>query len=253
MLSKNGIQSMITMHSWMFLASFEQLRNKLLGQTIVNMIHLGARAFEEIGGEVVQTTGFTIAKKRIPNYKGTYSRLVSPRTQDEKEEMFLKMIHNNYTALQENYTKIPGTPIAYWWSDSVYDCFNENKYIPGNPMKGIQTGKGEKFLRIWHEVDIKNIGFSMRNHVDMVASGLRWFPLTSGGLSRRWYGNYEMVVNLKDDGADIRATGLKNFRLKDPQYYFLEGLTWTEVTTKPFTCRYLQVNGLVVTCSIPIR
>ncbi len=244
MLSKNGIQSMITMHSWMFLASFEQLRNKLLGQTIVNMIHLGARAFEEIGGEVVQTTGFTIAKKRIPNYKGTYSRLVSPRTQDEKEEMFLKMIHNNYTALQENYTKIPGTPIAYWWSDSVYDCFNENKYIPGNPMKGIQTGKGEKFLRIWHEVDIKNIGFSMRNHVDMVASGLRWFPLTSGGLSRRWYGNYEMVVNLKDDGADIRATGLKNFRLKDPQYYFLEGLTWTEVTTKPFTCRYLPSNIL---------
>lgn len=243
LLRKSGIQSMITMHSWMFLASFEQLRAKIQRQAIINMLHLGARAFEEIGGEVVQTTTFTILKANISNFRGTYARLTTPTSQNGKEEMFLRK-ENIYNAIQDNFKKIPGTPTAYWWSNSIYDCFNDEKFIPGNPMKGIQTGKGEKYLRLWYEVNFKKIGLTLQNHQEIISSRLKWFPLTSGGLSRRWYGNFEMVVNLENDGADIRATGLKNFRLKDPQYYFLEGLTWTEVTTKPFTCRYLPQNIL---------
>ena len=243
MLKKNGFQAMITMHSWMFLASFEQLRNKIQRQTILNMIHLGARAFEEIGGEVVQTTAFTIMKATLSKHKGTYARLIAPTTQNGKEEMFLRK-ENIYKAIQDSFEKIPGTPTAYWWGNSIYGCFSEGKFIPGNPMKGVQTGNGEKYLRFWYEVSLKKTGLNMHSHQEMSTSGLKWFPLTSGGLSRRWYGNFDMVVNLENDGADIRATGLKNFRLKDPKYYFLEGLTWTEVTTKPFTCRYLPSNVL---------
>lgn len=238
MLTRCGFQAMITMHSWMFLASYEQLRCKLNRKTVINLAHLGARAFEEIGGEVVQTVAFTISNRYIKHYKGTYSRLVSYPNQEEKEKAFLKKV-SNYYAFQDDYAEIPGAPYAYWWNRSIYNCFAEKQYVKGNPMKGIQTGKGEKYLRYWFEVDILKTGFDLQSHSQMVKSGLKWFPLTSGGLSRKWYGNYELVVNLKNDGADIRATGLKNFRLKDPQYYFLEGLTWTEVTTKPFTCRYL--------------
>lgn len=238
MLVNCGFQAMITMHSWMFLASYEQLRYKLSRKTVVNLAHLGARAFEEISGEVVQTVAFTISNCYTKQYKGTYSRLVSYHNQEEKEHGFLRH-ESNYYASQNDYAEIPGIPFAYWWNKSVYNCFAEKQFVKGNPMKGIQTGKGEKYLRYWFEVDWLDTGFGLQSHSQMVKSGLKWFPLTSGGLSRKWYGNYELVVNLKNDGADIRATGLKNFRLKDPQYYFLEGLTWTEVTTKPFTCRYL--------------
>ncbi len=238
MLKSNGFQAMITMHSWMFLASYEELRYKLNRKNVVNLVHLGARAFEEISGEVVQAVAFVISNKYVNKFKGVYSRLTTQHGQQEKELAFLEK-KNNYIATQDAYAQIPGAPFAYWWSKSVYDCFCEKQFVKGNPMKGIQTGKGEKYLRYWHEVSIHNTGFDLHSHQEMVKSGLRWFPLTSGGLSRKWYGNYELVVNLKNDGADIRATGLKNFRLKDPQYYFLEGLTWTEVTTKPFTCRYL--------------
>lgn len=241
--AEKSYTAMITMQSWMFLSSFEKLREKLLYSTIVNMAHLGARAFDEIGGEVVQTTAFTIRKVNMSRFNGTYARLISPNTQSGKEEMFLRK-DNIYMSIQDSFDKIPGTPIAYWWGNSVYDCFSDGKFIPGNPMKGIQTGKGEKYLRFWYEISYIKMGLDLHSHQEMVNSGLKWFPLTSGGVSRRWYGNFEMVVNLENDGADIRATGLKNFRLKDPKYYFLEGLTWTEVTTKPFACRYLPKNIL---------
>jgi len=240
----NAFIAMVTMQSWMFLSSFEKLRLKLLGKdTILTMAHLGPRAFDAIGGEVVQTTAFVVGLKSVPDYRGVYSRLLSPSTQDGKEELF-KSNKSKYYICQREFFNVPGVPIAYWWKDKVFACFKSNKYIPGNPMKGIQTGKGEKYLRYWYEVSKDKSGFDLSKHQDIISSKLKWFPLTSGGLSRKWYGNYELVVNLENDGADIRATGLKNFRLKDPQYYFLEGLTWTEVTTKPFTCRYLPKNIL---------
>lgn len=243
MLKYNRYQAMITQHSWMFLSSYETLRKKLLTSTIVNMVHLGARGFEEIGGEVVQTTAFVLQSLKNLDYLGVYCRLTEPTTQCGKEKMFLKS-ENRYMSAQRNYIKVPGSPIAYWWNNNIYNCFKHKQFIPGNPMKGIQTGKGEKYLRFWFEVSLLKTGFNVLNHDDMICSGLKWFPLTSGGQSRKWYGNYEMVVNLENNGWDIRSTGLKNFRLKDPLYYFLEGLTWTEVTTKPFTCRYLPPHIL---------
>ena len=125
MAKKNGYQAMITQHAWMFLSSFEKLRTKLLAVDIVNMAHLGARAFEEIGGEVVQTTSFVVRKSHIVDYKGEYCRLIEPTSQQGKEDMFLAG-ENRYAADQSNFSKIPGSPVAYWVSDKVFSIFSEN-------------------------------------------------------------------------------------------------------------------------------
>lgn len=149
-----------------------------------------------------------------------------------------------YTASAHNFSKIPGSPIAYWVSGNVFLCFENCVSNMYEAMKGIQTGNGDKFLRMWFEVNKTNTGFNISSHSEMIQSKLKWFPLTSGGEVRKWYGNYEMVVNLYDDGAEIRRTRLTNFRLKESRFYFLEGLTWTEVTTKDFACRYLPSSIL---------
>ena len=130
MAKKNGYQAMITQHAWMFLSSFEKLRTKLLTVDIVNMAHLGARAFEEIGGEVVQTTSFVIRKSHVADYKGEYCRLVEPTSQQGKEDMFLAG-ENRYVADQSNFSIIPGAPLSYWVNDNVFRCFvNALRYQP---------------------------------------------------------------------------------------------------------------------------
>lgn len=235
---KNGYYAMITQHSWMFLSSFEKLRAKLLNTVnIVTMAHLGARAFEEIGGEVVQTTSFVIRKNYIANYKGKYCRLIEPVTQQGKEEMFLTGT-NRYIAKQESFSKIPGTPIAYWASSKMLQAFSNGKKFGGDTKKGVLTGKNDVFLRLWYEVALEKIGYNLSSHDEMLASKKKWFPVTSGGLKRKWYGNFDTIVNLENDGFEIKRT-VTNYRLRDPQYYMREAVTWTEVSSGIFSCRYV--------------
>lgn len=239
----SGYYSMITMHSWMFLSSFDEIREHLKNDITTNMAHLGARAFDEISGEVVQTTAFVNVKANIPDYLSTYIRLVREKGEKEKEHGYF-IEDNKYFAKKNAFNVIPGSPIAYWWNDSILRCFDSQECVFGNPMKGIQTGKGEKFIRFWFEVSLTKTGFDLSKYDDIEKSHKKWFPLTSGGLQRRWYGNYENVANLEHNGLDIRSLKNNNYRLKNPDYYFLEGLTWTEVTTKAFSCRYLPSNIL---------
>lgn len=125
---KNGYQAMITMHSWMFLSSYEKLRSILIANnTIINMAHLGARAFDEIGGEVVQTTTFVFQNNSIKDYLTKFKRLVDYNTQDLKEEEYLKD-NNLYITSSNNFNKIPGKPLAYWVSKNIIECF-KNEYI----------------------------------------------------------------------------------------------------------------------------
>lgn len=152
MAKKNGYQAMITQHAWMFLSSFEKLRNKLQVMDIVNMAHLGPRAFEEIGGEVVQTTSFVIRKSHIKGYKGTYCRLIEPMTQRGKERMFLN-VENRYFSEQDNFSKIPGRPVAYWFSNNVIELFlNLSLGKIGRIAQGLITGSTERFTRLWFEI-----------------------------------------------------------------------------------------------------
>ena len=160
MTEQNRYQAMITQHSWMFLSSFEKLRKKLLRKDTINMAHLGPRAFEEIGGEVVQTTSFVMRKSHVAEYKGTYCRLIDPPTQRGKEDMFLAG-KNRYTAQQSNFSKIPGSPVAYWVSDLSFQCFAAGLLFSyAETKQGFKTGDNERFLRLWYECSVDKESFS---------------------------------------------------------------------------------------------
>ena len=177
MAKKNGYQAMITQHSWMFLSSFEKLRSKLFAVDIVNMAHLGARAFEEIGGEVVQTTSFVIRKNHVVDYKGEYCRLIEPTTQQGKEDMFLSC-ENRYAADQSNFSKIPGSPVAYWVSKEFYKAFEDGIILENlaHPKKGLATTDNNRFLRLWHEVSFNKVGIGFESAERASSSQKKWFP-----------------------------------------------------------------------------
>ena len=232
---KNGYQAMITMHSWMFLNSFEKLRNKLLdNSTIINMTHLGARAFEDITGEVVQTTSFCLLELDIKNYIGTYKRLVGCSSQ-LKEKCFFDSKYT-YKSSSFNYYRMPQKKISYWASENVYKIFEKkNKFKEiAEAKSGIMTGDDAKFIRNWYEVDYEKIYFSGIN-AESLSNG-KWFPLTRGGQYRKWYGNIGSVVNLENGGYEIKNNG-KNYRLRDNSLYFRSGITWTMITTKNLSVR----------------
>ena len=245
MTKKNGYQAMITQHAWMFLSSFEKLRTKLLAVDIVNMAHLGARAFEEIGGEVVQTTSFVIRKSHIADYKGKYCRLIEPTSQQGKEDMFLAG-ENRYAADQSNFSKIPGAPVAYWASRNLIAVFANSHPVSdiSKGKSGQNTGDNNRFLRLWQEVDCFDIGFSLPDEYD--GNTYKWIPYNKGGEYRRWYGNYNYVVNWKNDGADIKAYAVKRNGGKHWSRYiqnldclYKEGITWSIITSGMFSMRYL--------------
>lgn len=233
MTGQNRYQAMITQHAWMFLSSFEKLRKKLLQSIeVVNMAHLGARAFDEIGGEVVQTTSFVFRNVFDKGYCGTYSRLLEPTTQQGKEELFLSG-QNRYTAQQTNFSKIPGSPIAYWVSEKFIQVFEEGKVSDFcETREGLSPADNERFLRLWYEIAI-------------VKMNRKWFPYTKGGNYRRWYGNYEYVVNWENDGYEIKnnidkTTGRVRSHNYNGEYAFREGFTWTAISSEQSSFRYVK-------------
>lgn len=242
LLKPSGYQAMITQHAWMFLSSYEKLRGKLFHRDIINMAHLGARAFEEIGGEVVQTTAFVMSKRNIADLKATYVRLVDYNSQQAKEEAFLSG-NNRHTAEKANFERIPGCPAAYWAGVNFLNAFDVGKTFNGDTKKGVLTGKDSLFVRYWYEVNKDRIGFECYSHRDMQKSNKKWFPKTGGGQRRKWYGNLEDIVNLENDGAMIKAT-VQNYRLREPSYYMRQAITWTEVASGTFTCRYVPQGVL---------
>lgn len=248
MTEQNRFQAMITQHSWMFLSSFEKLREKMLLRDTVNMAHLGARAFDEIGGEVVQTTSFVMRKSHVTEYRGIYYRLIGPTTQQGKEDMFLSG-ENRYAAQQSNFCKIPGKPVAYWVSSAVANAFSGMKMGDVSDARmGLTTGQNEKYLRLWPEVEFRKIGLGFdRNTAEK--SGLKWFPYDKAGEYRKWYGNRDYVVNWYNDGYEMQTTkhpdGTRiwahNFNL---EYNFREHISWNDITTGTISFRYFEPGFL---------
>jgi hypothetical protein len=230
MAKENGYQAMITQHAWMFLSSFEKLRTKLLTVDTINMAHLGARAFEEIGGEVVQTTSFVLRKSHLREYKGTYCRLIDPTTQQGKENMFL-LGKNRYVAQQDRYSKIPCAPVAYWLSDEVLKCY-DNPLISTVAFSDgqILTGNNEKYLRNIWEV----------NATDVQAK--KWVLHAKGGEFRRWYGNIDTVVRFDSITINHYRTD-PIARFPKDEILFRRGITWTLVSMNPnFGVRELSAD-----------
>lgn len=232
---RGGYQAMITQHAWMFLSSFEKLRAKLLLIDTVNMAHLGARGFDEIGGEVVQTTSFVMRNSHTKGYKGTYCRLIDGESEKAKAEMFVSG-ENQYIAKQENYMKIPGLAYAYWLSQKWLDLFCEKKICSyGAAQEGIKTGKNELFLRNWQEIDINRSNiFSNDNQKS------KWYKTAKAGEHRRWYGSHYELTNFKNWGEEIIAFGHGSITGKENLYK--PAITWNRIATNKLAFRSLPAN-----------
>lgn len=227
---KDRYTSMITMQSWMFLSSFENLRKMIIDKTeIQSLNHLGTRAFEEIGGEVVSTVSW-ISKKKIPNEKGIYIRLVDYNDAQWKEEEFFNK-ENYYQANQKDFEKIPSSPIAYWVSDKVREIFEKCQKLGdvGEGKQGLATADNNRFLRLWQEINYNKIGFGMSNSKEALESKKKWFPYNKGGEKRKWYGNQEYLINWENNGHEIKS--FKNAVVRNPLYYFRESISWTDITS----------------------
>lgn len=238
MLKANGLQGMITQHAWMFLSSFEKLRKKLQQKSLINMIHLGSRAFEEIGGEVVQTTSFVIRKSHVVDYKGEYCRLIEPTTQQGKEDMFLAG-ENRYSTNQSNFSKIPGSPVAYWASSDVLDAFKNGNALEkiADCCTGMQTGNNEKYVRYWFEVSACDF-----NSKDISIED-KWIKYNCGGESRKWYGNHWRVINWENNGYAVKHE--KGSVIRNEAHFFQEGISWKRIGSSDFFLRYLP-EGFII-------
>lgn len=245
---QNGYQAMITQHAWMFLSSFEKLRTKLLQSAdIVNMAHLGARAFEEIGGEVVQTTSFVLRRAYTKGYKGTYCRLVEPTTQQGKEDMFLAG-ENRYTMEQTNFSKIPGKPIVYTLSEKIIQAFSETPCGKiADSRCGMNTGDNDTFIRLWTEIDRELFNSRCISIEDFHHDGSRYAVYNKGGLYRKWYGNQDYVIKFDEKNYLILLS--QGNHLPSRQFYFKPYITWSDFSTKGVAFRYEPIGSIFDGCA----
>lgn len=237
MAKANGYQAMITQHAWMFLSSFEKLREKIQSTDIVNMAHLGARAFEEIGGEVVQTTSFVLRNTYLKGVAGRYCRLVEPTTQKGKEDLFLAG-KNRYVSKQYDFSKIPGSPVAYWVSPQLLSCFEGKEELDKSYAfrEGIHTADNNRFLRLWYEVDFSTVVFDAEDYEDLDRKGT-WVPYNKGGEFRKWYGNNDYIIAFNEKYRNEMAN-LQGHVRPSQSLYFKAGATWTAVSGGKFGLRY---------------
>ncbi len=242
----NGFYAMINMHSWMFLSSYEKLRKSILTtKEIVNMIHLGAHAFEAIGGEVVQTTSFVIRNVNIGG-NGVYFRLVDS---SNKEQDFLQNVEKSgggvhFVANAAKLLNLPGEPIAYWISSIIANILSIDKFDTYfEPKAGLSTGDNDQFLKLWFEVNLNDIYFTATDCIQAMYTGKKWFPYSKGGSFRKWYGNNEYIVNWQDNGKEIASfvgpDGKLRSTIRNRQYYFSEGGAWSSLASGPFSMRYV--------------
>lgn len=251
MCRNNRFISMINQHGWMFLSSFSKLREYLVAnEAITSMIHLGTRAFGEIGGEVVQTTAFVTRKSKM-DYTGSYLRLTEYPDAELKETKALSIINGDnlddlYYFPMRYFSFLPDNLIGYWISTKIIDIFNREKCLAdiAKPRQGLSTSDNDRFLRLWFETDIHNIGFGFATRDEAEKSQLKWFPYNKGGEYRKWYGNNNYVINWQYDGKELRAWadylnthGTSMGRLVSQEFYFKKGLTWSGVGATRFGVR----------------
>lgn len=238
--------AMITQHQWMFLSSFEKLREKLVKNDLIDSLaHLGARAFEEIGGEVVQSSAFVMLASKPEDGKGVFVRLVDYKDAKLKEVKFLEG-GDRFLAAQSNFSKIPGSPIAYWVSEKLINTFLTTKLSSYcEPRSGLSTSDNDRFLRLWFETRIDKSSL----YDKLNSSAFKWIPINKGGSMRKWYGNNEWVINWEHDGKEIKNYASELYKsytrtIKNIKYYFKESLTWSALTSGMLSVRYSEAGHI---------
>ncbi len=225
--SDEGILAMITQHAWMFINSYEELRKELYKTQFISLIHLGIKAFEEIGNDVVQTCAFLIRKDKVKNYKSRFVRLVDYKNYKQKEDVFLSGT-DRFEAICEEFEKIPGIPFAYWVSNQFISNFEKCKFIEMyGTFTGSQniTGDNEKYLRLFWEVSSESIGND-------------WRFYAKGGDYRQYYGNLSFVVDWSARGKEFYSTN-KTSNLLSEEFWYKPGITYSAITSRGTGFRYL--------------
>jgi hypothetical protein len=241
-IRENGFIGMVTLDSWMFLGSFEELRKKIISESYISsLMHVGWNCFPQ-GHVYNRGVAFVIKNSNPTGQYGTFVNLSNVPATIDKKDLFKRRILNReatYSVQMKNFDSIPGTSIGYWLKDKTLKILEESRALStyGKAVKGLDTCDNDRFVRYWYEVNKSN--FSTEKN-----DTKKWFVYQKGGEFRKWYGNVEKVVNWKDDGFE-----LKNFKNPDnsqksrPQntsYYFEKGITWSSVGSSDISYRLLE-------------
>ena len=256
LVKDRGYAAMVTMQSWMFLGSFEKMRSSLIGsKSILSMLHLGPRAFDAIGGEVVNVTADVVYNGRAA-CEGAYVRLVDINGSEAKRQKALEAIRNPdcgwfYRRDAETFKQIPGTPIAYWASDALLTSFRNYRPLSSvfDTRVGMATADNDSFLRAWYEVEMEGICLECASLSDSLKCGKRWFPYSKGGDYRKWYGNRDYCVDWEKDGSRIKAcvdsaTGRIRSHNYNAEYSFREQASWSYLSSSRIHLRYIPGGSL---------
>ena len=247
-LRKNGKLGMINLHSWMFLTSYDDFRKTLLDKYhLDSLIHLGARTFDELSGEVVQNASFVYSNNCIESKSSCY-RLVDEKGCANKQRLFLSGSYH-YQVDTSSFSNLPGSNFGYWLSDSMMKAF-EGKQLGdiAAPRQGMATSDNDRFIRFWAEVAFSNVCLSAKSREESVMSRAKWFPYNKGGHYRKWYGNNELLVNWQNDGKELLDLATALYKsptrtIKNISYYFQESITWSALSNK-LSLRYTPAGYL---------
>ena len=238
MIQKAGYNCMVTMQSWMFLSSFEKMRTKLLrSETITNLMHM-----ENMVMGIAFGTAVTVARRsHVYGYKGTYNQIKLQDIENDRPKEFPVKGNRFAQTTTDNFSKIPGSPVAYWVSkEFIHGYLNKTVSDLGIARSGLQTGDNTRFLKFWTEVNINRIAFGMHSKTEFLNTQKRWVPQIKGGEYRKWYGNFDYIVNWENDGAEIRqCEGCRLNAMATDDLYFKTGITWSHTTSSVFGARYL--------------
>ena len=236
---QNGYSSLVTMQSWMFLSSFEEMRTKLLTlNTLTTLMHME----NMVMGIAFGTAVSVFRKGAVKGYKGTYNQIKLADIENAKPKSFPVAGNRFAQVSSDNFSKIPGMPVAYWVSEYFIKSF-ERRTIGcyGSTSKGIITGDNSKFLRLWFEVNINNMNLKAEKYTESEESNIEWYPCNKGGEYRKWYGNKDYLINWKHNGCEIMQRGQKKIRNCQDyknEFKFIPSITWTSLSSSQSSFRY---------------
>ena len=260
--TRNGFNCMVTMQSWMFLSSFEDMRVKILNSfDITNLMHM-----ENMVMGIAFGTAVTVFKNaRIHGYKGTYNHIKLQDIVNEQPYIFPVKGNRFAQVSTDNFSKIPGSPVAYWVGEAIlYDfSIGERLKNKGDTRQGMATSDNNRFLRLWFEVQSGNISLHSINAEDAFYSKKKWFPYNKGGEFRKWYGNTVYLINYENDGKEIKDYAVSLYKsvtrtIKSISEYFKPCISWSKVSSGSIAFRYypsgfiFDVAGCCIFYSNPI-
>ena len=232
-VNEAGHTAMVTMQSWMFLSSFQEMRERMLSEkTITSMVQIGYNSFPSMNSKVAQATVFSLANRRIENFSGTFVDLNSaPQSADKRALFHARGSANCFEVAQEKFGKIPGSPVAYWVNDRVRNVFSEHSVIDElfDPRQGMATGENARFIREWAEVSFRKIGLNVSSTSEAHRSTGKWFPYNKGGLYRKWFGNRDHVIAF--DPPNYRILKSQGNHCPSEEWYFQESVSWSKVSS----------------------